>query len=31
MGDVNWLVVGTLVIALVVIYVMNKANKPKGK
>ncbi len=31
MGQVNWVLVGVLVVALVIVYMVNKANKPKGK
>lgn len=31
MEQVNWGLVGVLVVVLVVIYMMNKAKKPKGK
>ena len=31
MGQINWLLVGGLVVVLVVVFMINKANKPKGK
>ena len=31
MAGVNWLLVGVLVVALGIIYMVNKANKQKGK